>query len=254
MADEKNFNFNVDGPIDPEKPIKIELIQRTGTAKKIFERRTFSLLVLIGSIYEWVSKRTHPTPVQENPGVIVYSRNVDAPFIKYLQDPNDELATTLTAKMEVNPDLDAFGINRGVRFTQKELENHVRTYAHCFESLEVAKDLIKRMQNFDVRYEQQVKKTDDRRGETEDLVKSALKFAKGELPATLTLRLPLYVGTDAQDVEVEIEVDRGRANMPEFSFYSIDLEVRKQNIVKTTIEGEVEKFREGFPVLEVDGE
>jgi len=250
MADEKNFNFNITTD-NSDNPVKIELVQRTGTAAKIYEKKRFTLAVLITSIFEWVSKRTFPSRVQENPGVIIFSKDVDEPFVKFVENPNDELSTELEAKMQVNPDLEAFGINKGERFTQKELENHVRTYAHCFGDLEVVKKLIKDLQNFDVRYEQQVKKEDDRRGNQEDLVKSAIKFAKGELPPILTITLPLYVGTKPESVTLEIEVDKGRGNLPEFSFYSIDLEIRKRNVVESTIETEVAKFKEQFPVLEV---
>lgn len=249
MADEKNFNFNVSN--EAGEPVKIELVQRTGTAAKIYEKKRFTLKVLILALWEWVSKRNFPTPVQENPGVIIFSKDLDNPFIKFVENPNDELSTELEAELQINEDLTSFGINTGLRFSQREMENLVRQKAHCFPDLTTAKEIIEKMRNFDVRYEQQVQRTDDRRGNTEDAVKSAIKFAKGELPPSLTIVLPLYYGTSAETVTMEIEVDKGRNNLPEFSFYSLDLELKKKSVVESAIDGEVAKFKDQFPVLEV---
>lgn len=254
MASEK-YNFNFAQPPADGQAIRLEVIERTGQAEvPVREKKAFSMTVLITSILGYINTRTVPTPIQENPGVIVYSIDPEHPFIKYYENPNDSLATVLKAKMEVNPDLEAFRINTQQGFYQKDLENHVRSYAHCFTSLDEVKDIIKRLQNFDVRYEQQVKQADDRQGQTEQAVKSALKFASGELPKVISLRLPLYLGTPAQEVTLEIEVDRGKNNMPVFSFYSLDLELRKREVIEVNVSNQVAELRASFPILEADGD
>ena len=101
-----------------------------------------------------------------------------------------------------------------------------------------------------VKFEHEVTKTDDRKGNTEDSVKNSIKYHKGELQNTLALSMPLYVGTDKVDFSVEIEIDRD-GTTPVFSFYSLDLEVQLKEIAEQLINTELEDLRKDFTCIQL---
>lgn len=245
----ENLSVSVPENYNPEKPI--EIVIREGQADPIKLKKKILLIVALASVAEYVFKRNVPSPVKDNPGIITYSKDPEKAFLEYFENPNDEDATVIKSKLEVHPDFSAFGINQGLMFNQKQLQNHIRKFAHCFATEEQAKTLIKDLQNFEVRYEQTVAREDNRQGQTKDLVESAIKFAKGEVPKELHLRIPFFKNTPAKEFTVEVEIDKGAGNMPVFSFYSLEVELLKRATAEELIGTELEKFREGFPVLEM---
>lgn len=248
MSDDKKFDFNI-AQADGDKPVVI--IVREGEAQRINEPVRFKSTVLPRAIGEYIAKRVFSDVAHENRGVILVNVDPDAPKITFMADPTNELAEILEAPLVINPDLIAFRINEQNRgFTQKELEKHVRAYAHCFADVSVAEDLISRLRNFEARYEQIVVQEDNRQGQKKNSWDEAIKLTKGELPKALDLRLPFYNGTDAQNLRVEVEVDRGRDNLPVFSFWSLDLEIKKRAIAEQILSSEVDKYRSKFPILE----
>lgn len=229
----------------------VEVVMREGDAPKINEPVKFSRKVCLGSIAEWVSKKKFAQAIEDRTGVVVFCQDPENPSVSFYENPNNVLATILDCYLNDNPDFNAFGINKEKIFTQKELERHTRKYAHCFENVEDAKSLINSLTNFEVRFEQVVSKSDDRSGNKENLDKEMLKLAKGELPKTLKLRMPLFKNTDPVSFEISVEVDRLNNNMPGFSFYSMDVELMKRNLATSLIKKEVEGLRSNFPCLEV---
>ena len=176
--------------------------------------------------------------------MIIYSDDPDSAWIELKESPNDALGTVITAQLLDNKDFIDFGINKDKQFTQQQLEKFIRQKAHCFESVDDARKLIDSLRNFEVRYEQTVKKEDDRAGNKENTQKEAIKFAKGELPKVLNLRMPLFKNQPAVSFTVEVEVDRQpHSNLPVFSFYSMDVELQRRAIAETTVLNAVEVMK-----------
>jgi hypothetical protein len=246
--EDKKYNFTVTGEHSEANPLVI--VVREGTAPDIKEKQKLRLSVAIASIADFLGKKTVPTPVQDNPGVILFSVDPKGPFLEYLENPNDEDATVLTARLQFNKDLAAFGINDDQKFNHASLAKLVRKYAHCFASLEVAKDLTQRLQNFEVKFETVIAREDNRQGNTKDLVDSALKLTKGELPKEIHLKCPIYENTEPVDLSLEIEIDRGGDNKPLFSFYSLDFEIKKREAINSAIKTQVDRLKDAFAVVE----
>lgn len=246
-----NVNVNED-VVKSGKPFVVELHTTEHNAPTLNEKQKFSKHVTLSSIHEFVSKRVFPKPVQENKAIITYCLHPDNASVDFDEDPNDKLATKLTSKLKINPDFQDFNINSQSHFSQKELENLIRTNAHCFVNLQDAKDLIKKLQNFEVRYEQTVKSKDDRQGNTENAVNTAIKQHAGEITGELKLAMPLFLGTEKKSFSVEIEIERGRNNMPEFGFYSMDVQMMLLEHSAELILNEVKKFRDDFVCLEIE--
>lgn len=241
---------------DSTKPI--EVLWREGDAATLNEPQKYKQNVSLGAIIEFVEKKRFvesPWLLEDetkNTTIIHFSKEPENYFVILLENPNDELATELTAKLIVNPDFLAFGINKDKKFNQQALEQHIRKYAHCFGELQTPKKLIDDLRNFEVRYEQTVQKEDNRQGNKVDNYTEAIKFAKGELPKTLLLKMPLFKNSAPHSFEVEIEVDKERgSNAPVFSFYSMDVELALRSLGETYIDETVEKLKPKFPCLEV---
>lgn len=253
--EKKDLALNISASVIEElggKPLVIELHNTEHNAPTLNEKIVFTKHVTLSSIDEWIKKRDFVKPVNKNVALITYCVNPNNPSVKFQEDPNDKLATVLTSKLKMNPDFLAFGINSQDHFSQKQLENLIRTKAHCFQNLQDAKDLIKKLQNFQVRYEQTVTKSDDRQGNTNDAVTTAIKAHAGEISGELKLAMPLFLGTEKVGFTVEIEIERGSGNMPEFGFYSLDVQMLVMESASNAILTEVEKFKDSFVCLEIE--
>lgn len=252
MKDEK-LNITVtEKVIESGKPVVIELHNTEHNAPTLNEKVKFAKHVTLNSIAEHISKRTFETPVQKNKAIIIFCVNAKNPSLSFYEDPNDLLATVLTSKLKTNPDFADFGINSTEHFTQGEFQHLIRTHAHCFQNVQDATDLIKKLQNFVVKYEQTVESKDDRQGNTKDLVETAIKASVGEITGALKLKMPFFLGTNSKSFEVEIEIEKGRNNMPAFGFYSLDVELQKREEAEKAILTEKDKFVNQFVCLEVE--
>lgn len=165
-------------------------------------------------------------------------------------NPTDKLAAEVRGRIETNPDLLEFKINQDKYIDSKKLINHVRKYAHCFKTMDEAKELIKSLQNFEIKFEQTHVRNDDRKGNSEESVKNAIKYHKGEVKTLLELSMPLFVGAPKVDFTVEIEIDR-EGTTPVFGFYSIDLEVLIRQQVEELIFAEVAELQSEFTCLQL---
>ena len=228
-----------------------EVIIRHGEAPEVKYPKPINLVVTMPSINEWVKARTFKSTPQENTGVIIFCKNPEKASLEFYDNPNDKDATILTSRLKLNPDMLAFGINKDKYFSQKDLEKHIRKYAHCFIDEATVLDLIKRLQTFEVSYNQSYQKADDRQGNKGDSYKEAIKFSSGELPKTLNLKMPLYENTESVEFAVEIEIEKMQgSNMPSFGFYSLQLETMIRNMAISIVEGQVTELKKTFVCLE----
>lgn len=235
------------------KPLVVELHTTEHNAPTLNEKVNFTKHVMLSGIAELIGKRTFPADVTKNKAILIYSLNPDRPALNFYEDPNDELATVLTSTLKTNPDFLDFKINEGSPFTQNELEQLVRTHAHCFQNVQDAKDLIKNLQNFKIVFEQIIEKKNDNQGNTKDLVETAIKQSEGSVTDELKLAMPLFLGMKRQDFTVEIEIQKDkRSNLPVFGFFSLDVELQKREAAENAILSEVNKLRDKFVCLEVE--
>ena len=232
----------------------IVLIIREGDAETINNPIAWgNKAVSIKSIVEFVRKREFTKSPEENKGVVTYCLHPERARIEFDQDPFNNQAPSMSAKLTINPDLQAFGINKDRFFSSKDLEGFVLKYAHCFADIEEVKSLRGHLKNFIVKYEQTVEKANDNQGNTKDLVESSIKINKGMLPLVWKLKLPLFVAGPKIDLEVEIEIQKiVGSNMPGFGFYSMELEPKLRQAVEDSIYDQINELTKLYPCLEVD--
>jgi hypothetical protein len=199
---------------DGKQPI--EFITREGKAPEIFYPKKIRSKGLIDSpfLYSRLVK-------DKDKALVEYS--VSGLHIKLMSDPSSEIGTEIEGQLSKNPDFIAFGINKNKFFISSELITFARTHSHCFANIKDVKELIESLQNFEVKYEQTVVKKDNRQGETEDSVKNAIKFNKGEVKKHFSLLMPIHVGGPKVPIDVEIEIEK-QGTAPGFAFYALELE------------------------------
>lgn len=236
---ENKINLTINGEV--KEPIQI--VVREGEAASIIE----PVQVDISGTIE--SARLYANKIEDKKKAVV-TFSLDKKTIELNSDPTNIYRHIVKGELKTNPDLIAFGINKGNKFNSDQLQNFIKTHAHCIKDINEAKNLIKSLQNFMVKFEQEVTKTDDRKGTTEDSVKNSIKYHKGELQNILALSMPLYVGTDKVDFTVEIEIDRD-GTTPVFSFYSLDLEVQLKETSEHLINTELEDLRKDFTCIQL---
>lgn len=263
MNENALLNLNLDGEaakvfIDAnEKGItpKFEIITRADDALEVLghhEKRYFTKKVAVASIFEFVSKRTFPADPKDNKAIIVYCVHPERTRLDFHEDVNVALTTDLSSGLTINPDFKAFQVNKDVFFTMDELVSLARTKGHCFAFTEDVKLFLGALRNFEVKFEIDVKKSDDRQGNTLDHIKASIQKNKLEIPSTLRLNLPLFTACSKVQLELDIEIQRGKSNQPEFGFYSIDAEILLRNQASEIILAEVNKFRDNFICLETE--
>jgi hypothetical protein len=235
----ENINLTVNG--DVKTPI--EIILREGEAHKPVYPRKYVSSGIISAPREFSEKIT-----DKKLAVVEFS--ISDRSIKLFEDPTNSDAAEITGSVKVNPDLLAFGINKDKYFTSSDLIKHTRKHAHCFKTAAEAKELIQTLTNFEVKFEQTHKKEDDRKGNTEEHVKNAIKYHKGEVKDKLNLSLPLFVGSPKVDFEVEIEIDR-QGTTPVFGFYSINMESIFLEQIEALIQKEVTLLKAKFTCIQL---
>jgi hypothetical protein len=171
-------------------------------------------------------------------------------FIIIKEDPKNKFAGSVKGTIVLHPDFVAFGINKDKMRSSKELINFVRKYAHCFSSMEEAKELITSLRNFEVSFEKIHVKSDDRKGNTEESVKNAVKYSKGEVKSLLTLSMPLFEGGPKVPFTVEVETEV-EGSSPVFGFYSLDMEVILRDQTEEMITNVVDQLKKDFICLQL---
>jgi hypothetical protein len=239
IMDKENINLTING--DVKNPIEIVLREGEAIKHQYLKKYTFNGVI---------SAPRDFSKMITNKGLAVVEFSYKDQLIKILEDPTDADGAEVTGKISINPDLVAFGINKDVFRTSSELIKHARKYAHCFKSPQEAKDLIVTLQNFEVKFEQTHKKEDDRKGNTEDMVKNAIKFHKGEVKSEIELSIPLFIGSPKVDFKIEVEIER-QGTTPVFGFYSITMESINLVNVKSLIDAELEVLRKDFTCLQL---
>lgn len=225
--EKENINLTING----EVKTPIELVIREGDAIRHSYPKKYVAEGVITAPGFFSKRITNPEDV-----VVEYSYLERT--IKLFENPTDNDKAEVKGVLKTNPDLMAFGINKDKYFTSSELIKFIRKYAHCFKSTTEAKELINSLQNFEFKFEQANIKSDDRKGNTEESVKNAIIYHKGEIKKQVQLHLPLYIGIGKETIDLEVEIERQGTN-PVFGFYSINMETFLEKTAEAIIREQV---------------
>lgn len=190
----ENIKINVDGNsqiltvlegkvLDPKEPVKVNI---SG---------------LIDAPSKWYLKRKESDNIGTNTHVIVDRENLT---IKMVIDENNHYMDTITGRLMQNPDLAAFGINTGKEWTTSDLSKFIKMNRTCFESRDVANDLVKLLNEFKAKINKEVEKNKEANGNYSDVKK---QIVNSNIPANFKLCMPVFKGANSVIFEVETYVN-----------------------------------------------
>jgi hypothetical protein len=174
----------------------------------------------------------------------VVTVNKDKRTITLELDPQDANGTVVTAKLESNPDLDQFFINKNKQFSQKELVSLLKFSRLYFEDFGKHGELLKAYTSFSAKTYTDLSGESDSRGNKNFAFNKKVETG---LPTAFVMNLPIFKGQDAKRFMVEICFDV-TDNAASFWFESVDL-AEQQDIETSKILDVELKECSGFVVI-----
>ncbi len=182
----------------------LEIIHREGSAVKNLDPKPPVKIDLKGTIdapYEFLLHRSsEPDQINQKRCHIVYSRD-NLRLTLVMNENDDYLRGTVTGQIEVHPKFKEFGINSGYQWEPKELGQFLKMNRVFFPSQKENMDLVANLKNFKATIESKMRQETQQNGsETDDYS----KVVNSNLPGAFKIKIPLFKGMDAVEIEVEI--------------------------------------------------
>lgn len=200
-----------------------EIVIREGGALPLREPVKINLSGDIKTVSSFVQKR-------KSAGEMAGSQQIDEDLaiievdkkkktINLSLNPADPFGTVITAKLEPNPDLEQFGINKTVQFSQKELVQLLKFSRLYFEDFGKHGELLKAYQAFTAKTYTDLAGDQDNRGNKNFAFNKKVETG---LPTSFIMKLPIFKGQDPKRFMVEICLDVTDA-AASFWFESVEL-------------------------------
>lgn len=134
-------------------------------------------------------------------------------------DPEYQYGTVVTSKLEPNPDLAQFHINKNKQFSQRELVQLLKFSRLYFEDFDKHGTLLKAYQAFTAKTFTDLAGDQDNRGNKNFAFNKKVETG---LPASFVMNIPIFKGQDPKRFMVEICLDVTDA-AASFWFESVEL-------------------------------
>jgi len=195
MSEEKQI-YN----ITAENGVKELIIRHGDAAKPERERKQIIIGGTIKTPADYMVRRVHLFNKDKAYLLINRTQNV----AKFFENPDDELGTIVTGKLEINPELQALNINAEKMYGQKELLSLLRKNKRFFSDFEKHAELLDRLSN--LTFEQNIKgeSANDRKGNAKAMI---AKKTDTNLSLDFRLSMPIYKGSENSLFAVEILLD-----------------------------------------------
>lgn len=227
--------------ISVENGVK-ELVIREGSAIPVHTGRDVNVgNVTIFAVFEFLSKSDITEKIILD-SVVRFSYDNLMLYLNY--GVTQKHPYVIQSKILLNPDLEAFEINKGKRYSTFQLADFIKMNRHLFESKSVAMELVSTLKNIKANVNRAIEANKDDRGNKRALIDQVVQ---SNIPESFNIELPIFKGQPKVVVPVEVVLDEDLECM----LVSPDL---KQIIVEESerlIGGEVEKIRELHPQLRI---
>lgn len=192
----ENYNFDLDAGVT-------EVVVRHGDAPLVHVDKSFKVTGVIDVVQEYLKKEgVEPEEIKNS--YVEYSYeglSLNLNYAHRRQGANDIIAGTL----KLHPELEKWQINKAKAYSSLGLASFVKMNRHFFEDRNLALSLVTTLQNIQVKTENEIENSDNKRGEYRRVI--GQKVIASNIPDSFVLLLPVFVGTKPQPVKVEIEID-----------------------------------------------
>ena len=211
-----------------------ELVIRTGAALPLKEPIPVILSGQIDTVLNYLEKRKDRIDQKR----CFISIDKDKYKILLVVNENSFYATEISGKLELSTPLKEFGINSEKIWTPFELADFIRMNKMYFEKTSDATNLIKVLRNFEVKVNQEIKMSEDKRA-NQNLLRS--QVVETNLPKGFNLVLPVFKGTEKEVISIEVDIDSTSYNCRLVSPRAKDAENRiSDNIIEVEVTGIIE--------------
>ncbi|MFD0701764.1 hypothetical protein [Myroides pelagicus] len=219
-----------------------EVVVRQGAAAEIHQPGEVKVSnVTIGAVVEFLSKKDVEEGVILD-SVLVYSYDRLTMDLSYgLSVKNTYLISSI---IELNPDLEAFNINTGKRYSSFELADFIKMNRHLFESKSVAMELVSALKNIKANVNKAIEASRDDRGNKRALIDQVVE---SNIPEVFNIELPVFKGCGKVVVPIEVVLDESLDCM----LLSPDLKQIVAEESKILIDNELDKVKEMHPQLRI---
>lgn len=146
--------------------------------------------------------------------------------ISLVEDEKNYYGSTINGKMALSDKFKEFGINSGKYITNFEMANLFKMNRSFFETKAICMELVSKLKNLKASINKQIEASNNDRGNRRELVDQVMQH---NIPDSFKLTLPIFNGTDPQEIEVEINVDADDLSCTLISPHAKDLIEQMRN-------------------------
>lgn len=217
--------------------------------------------------------REGKAPEIHNNSPVVLTGNIDAPsrFIKGRKDDFEKSARhcmvsktdgtislvineqsvidkyTVSGKIEISKKFKALAINAEKKYEPLELANKLKLLRSIFKSNLEHASICATLRNLKVKINAEIEKLDDRKGNTNDSIRTAVE---SNMPEAITFNLPLLEGEDPVEFQVNVILEVGGNNGIICYLESVDAAEMIEEQFKQRVEQEIEKIKDWVTIIE----
>lgn len=188
----------------PEGASTAELIIREGSAPQVLDPKPpvkINLQGVIGTPVEFLTQRSKESDQfnEKRAHVIVERENVE---ITLVFNENDEYTRgKVSGKLSYHPKFVEFGINAAKGWTPNKLGEFFKMNRTFFPDREKNMELVSKLKNFDATVSSKIEQERNENGSFKDNYGAVVQ---SNLPDAFTVKIPIFKGTPAETLEVEI--------------------------------------------------
>lgn len=199
MEDNKKFVVNL-----PEGASTAEVIIREGSAPKVLEPKApvkINLSGVIGSPVEYLTQRSKESDQfnEKRAHVIVDREQVKVTLI--FNEDDEYTRGQVEGKLSYHPKFVEFGINSGKGWEPNKLGEFFKMNRAFFPDRGKNMELVSLLKGFEAKIESNIERERKENGSVKD---NYSKVVQSNLPDTFTVRLPIFKGTPAENLDVEL--------------------------------------------------
>ena len=188
----------------PEGASSAEVIIREGSAPKVLDPKApvkTNLSGVIGSPVEYLTQRSKEADQfnEKRAHVIVDREKVTVTLI--FNEADEYTRGQVEGKLSFHPKFVEFGINSGKGWEPNKLGEFFKMNRAFFPDREKNMQLVTLLKGFEAKIESSIERERKENGSVKD---NYSKVVQSNLPDVFTVRLPIFKGMPAEDLEVEI--------------------------------------------------
>lgn len=210
-----------------------------GEAQNIYDPAKVTLAGVITAPSEYYQKRKplcHPDFTH-----VIFNDQLKS--ITLIVDEKDKFATVVQGQLIKNAFLEALSINCEKSYSIADLQKKLRFARRYFANPDDHKKLIVNLRNFTATITQTTQQSDDRAGNKMQHFESKVTDFTKKTDLAFTLKLPIFDGTDEENITIDVEVDVVNGTVALF-LVSETLDEREADLRKAIFEKEKEIFKE----------